>query len=114
MKFADLDVDGILDVLVSDVDTDIPGCDRTLTLLQGQGPMPNVTYSDPFNGGSRPWLPDGVFDIEAMHINNDGVPDLWVATCDGSRLFIATHSGPGFFADGFETGDTSNWSSTTP
>ncbi len=114
VKFADLDGDDILDVLVSDVDTDIPGCDRTLTLLQGQGPKPNVTYSDPLNGVSRPWLPDGVFDIEAMHINNDGVLDLWIATCDGSRIFIATHAGPGFFADGFESGDTSNWTSTAP
>ena len=106
-KIADLDIDGILDVLVADVDTDIPGCDRELVLLRGEGPKPDVTYSDPLNGGSRPWLPNGVFDIEALHIDDDGVLDLWVGTCNSNHIFMGRS--PGVFLNGFESGDLSAW-----
>ena len=71
VSFADLDADGILDVLVSDVDTDIPGCGRQLVVLQGQGLLPNVTYSDPLGGASRPWTPEGTHDVAALHIDNE-------------------------------------------
>ncbi|MCP3956348.1 MAG: VCBS repeat-containing protein [bacterium] len=107
VKFADIDHDGILDVLVADVDTDIPGCDRELALLRGAGPQPNVTYSDPLVGAPRAWLPSGVFDIEALHIDDDGVLDLWVGTCDGNQVFMG--SSPGVFINGFESGDLSFW-----
>ena len=107
VKFADIDHDGILDVQIADVDVDIPGCGRNLVLLRGQGPAPNVTYSDPLVGASRPWLPSGSHDVEALHIDNDGVLDLWVATCDGNRVFMG--AGPAIFIDGFESGDTSAW-----
>ena len=106
-KIADLDGDDILDVLVADVDTDIPGCLRELTILRGQGTKPNVSFSDPFNGASRPWLPNGVYDIEAFHIDDDGVLDLWISTCDGNLVFMG--GGPCIFANGFESGDVSAW-----
>ena len=107
VKFADIDHDGILDVLVADVDTDIPGCSRELVLLRGQGPTPGVTYSDPLGGAARPWLPSGVFDIEALHVDDDGVLDLWVGTCTANHVFMG--AGPAIFIDGFESGDTSAW-----
>ncbi|MEM7350410.1 MAG: VCBS repeat-containing protein, partial [Acidobacteriota bacterium] len=109
-KIADLDLDGILDILVADVDTDIPGCDRELVLLQGQGTKPNITYEDPLSGAARPWLPNGVFDIEALHIDDDGVLDLWVGTCTANRIFMGTS--PGLFLNGFESGDFSAWASS--
>jgi hypothetical protein len=113
VSFADLDNDGVLDVLVSDVDTDIPGCNRQLVLLQGQGPPPAVTYSDPLGGASRPWTPLGTFDVEALHIDDNGALDLWIGTCSGTLVFMGVN--PLFiFADGFETGDTSDWSATVP
>ena len=113
VQFADLDNDGILDVLVSDVDTDISGCDRQLVLLQGQGQPPAVTYADPLGGASRPWTPQGTFDVEAMHIDDDGVLDLWIGTCNGNLVFMGVD--PSFiFADGFESGDSSAWSATVP
>lgn len=53
---ADLDGNGYPDVMVSDVDTDIPGCDRRLTALRNLGDAPMVTITDPINGADRPWL----------------------------------------------------------
>ncbi len=111
-KFADLDNDGILDVMVADVDTDFSGCDRRLALLRGTGTPPNISYADPLVGAARPWLLNGVFDIAALHINNDGVLDLWIATCTGNRVFLG--ASPTLFRDGFEAGNTSSWSFTTP
>ncbi len=114
VKFADMDGDGILDVLVADVDTDFFGCDRQLVILQGQGPKPAVTYSDPFGGGGRNFTLNGVFDVEAVDLNGDGRLDLWLGTCTGNRIFINTTSGPAFFGDGFEDGTTDAWAQATP
>ena len=108
VKFADLDNDEILDVLVADVDTDIPGCSRQLVLLQGQGVPPAVTYSDPLSGASRSWTPDGTFDVEPMHINDDGVLDLFIGTCDGYLVFMGVTND--IFEDGFDDGTTNSWS----
>jgi hypothetical protein len=112
VHFADLDNDGILDVMVADVDTDLAGCDRRLTILRGLGSPPNVTYGDPLVGANRPWLLDGTFDIAAFHINNDNVLDLWIGTCEGTKVFMGNSSV--LFRDGFETGNTSRWGATVP
>ncbi len=110
-KVADLDRDGIPDILVTDVDTDISGCNRRMVVLQGQAPRSSVSYLDPFSGSARPWLPQGVFDVEAMYINDDEWLDLWIATCTGSKIFIAVPQD--IFSDGFESGTTNGWSSVT-
>jgi len=102
-KIADLDADGLLDILVTDVDTDIPGCGRQMTVLRGQGTPPNVTYSDPFSGAQRGWLPNGSFDVEIFDIDKDGNLDLWIGICDGNMVQINT-SGPGIFIGDFEDG----------
>lgn len=112
VKFADLDNDTILDVLVADVDTDIPGCGGRLAILQGQGTAPVISYTDPLGGSPRVWTPNGTYDMEALHINNDGALDLWVGTCDGNKVFMGVSLE--VFSDGFESGDTSAWSNTVP
>lgn len=112
-KIVDMDLDGRLDVLVADVDTDIAGCDRNLTILRGQGTGQNVTLSDPLNGALRPWTTQGTFDIEVFDIDGDTVPDLWVATCTGNQIFInQTEAAIPVFNDGFESADTLAWSAT--
>lgn len=113
VKFADLDNDGILDVLIADVDTDTPGCDRQLVLMQGQGTPPNVSYSDPLGGGSRDWTPEGTHDVEALHIDDDGVLDLFIGTCAGDLIFMGVDPDL-VFEDGFESGDTTEWSAVQP
>lgn len=88
IRFADLDDDGYLDVLVSDVDTDIPGCNRRLTALENQGNTPSVTLWDPFGGANRPWLTNGAFDTVVLDIDGDGTLDIWAGICDGNRVFM--------------------------
>lgn len=112
VKFADLDDDGLLDVLIADVDTDIGGCNRRMALLQGAGTPPAIDYSDPVTGASRPWLPNGVFDVEAFDIDSDGRLDLLIGTCTGTRIFMGVV--PDIFEDGFETGDVTAWSTSSP
>lgn len=109
-KVADLDADGLNDVLIADVDTDIAGCDRSMTVLRGQGTPPNVTFSDPFSGTSRSWLPTGSFDVEILDIDKDGNLDLWIGTCTGNEIQMNT-SGKGIFIGDFEDG-MGRWSDT--
>jgi hypothetical protein len=109
VKFADLDRDHRLDVIVADVDTDIDDCGQgEFTLLRAEGTPPNLSYRDPF-GGITPWTNYSAFDVEAMHINDDGLLDLVIGACNGTRIFINANW---LFADGFESGDTSAWDET--
>lgn len=112
---ADVDLDGILDIVVSDVDTDIKGCDRELTILRGTGTPPNVTYGDPLSGAGRTWRTQGTFDAVVFDINGDGAPDMWAGTCTGTKVFMGDPKiVPEIFLDGFESGNTSAWSATSP
>jgi hypothetical protein len=110
VTFADMDGDDILDVLIADVDTDIPGCSRHLWILRGTGTPPNISYTDPLAGEQRPWTPNGTFDVAPFDINGDGSTDLVIGTCSGTKIFM----GPdlNIFNDGFESGDTDAWDST--
>ncbi|MEM1178989.1 MAG: VCBS repeat-containing protein [Acidobacteriota bacterium] len=112
VKFADLDNDTILDVVIADVDTDVGGCNREPALLRGTGTQPDIDYGDPISGANRPWLPRGVFDIEPMDIDGDGVLDLLMGTCNGTRVFMGVL--PNIFNDDFESGDTSRWTLEFP
>ncbi|MEZ5331884.1 MAG: VCBS repeat-containing protein [Thermoanaerobaculia bacterium] len=111
VKFADLDNDGVLDAMVADVDTDIHNCDQgRLALLRGQGTPPAVSYSDPLNSVTRPWNVLGTFDMEALYINEDDALDLVVGSCSGLKIFMGvSHT---VFQDGFESGNTSAWTTT--
>ncbi|MEM9553086.1 MAG: VCBS repeat-containing protein [Acidobacteriota bacterium] len=113
---ADVDLDGVLDIAVADVDTDIPNCDDgELTILRGTGTPPNITYTDPLGGASRPWRQDGVFDIAIFDINGDGSPDLYIGHCNGTKIFMGDPDlAARLFADGFESGDLGGWGMTGP
>ena len=106
----DLDRDGFLDVYVSDVDTDIAGCDRQAAALRNQGDVPTITLSDPLNGDARSWMPTGTFDVALLDIDGDTNLDIWAATCTGNQIFMAPDLT--VFRDGFEGGDSSAWTTT--
>lgn len=107
---ADVDLDGILDLAVADVDTDIPGCSGELVILRGTGTPPDVSYTDPISGASRPWRQNGVFDVAIFDINGDRSPDLYIGHCSGTKIFMGDPDvGARFFFDDFERGDFSRW-----
>lgn len=103
VKLADLDGDGVLDVLVADVDTDLPGCDRRMALLRGTDTAGTVSFSDPLNGADRSWLSTGTFDLATLDVDKDGNLDLWLGTCAGNQIQM-NESGPGIFIGDFEDG----------
>lgn len=103
VKIADLDGDGVLDALVADVDTDLPGCDRRMALLRGTEAAGVVSFADPLSGAGRPWLQNGTFDLAALDIDKDGNLDLWIGTCAGNQIHM-NESGPGLFIGDFEDG----------
>ncbi len=108
VKIGDLDGDGIVDVVVADVDTDLAGCDRRMVILRGQRSGPTVSYSDPLKGADRSWLTNGTFDIELVDLDGDGNLDLWLGTCSGTQIQINT-STAGIFRGDFEDVGFSSW-----
>ncbi len=111
VKLEDIDRDGYRDVVLADVDTDFQICDRQPVALRNLGDVPNVTLTDPLGGLQPDWMPEGTFDFEVADFNGDGWLDLWAGTCNGNRLYM---SPGGIFADGFESGDTTSWTTSVP
>ena len=84
---ADFDGDGFVDMVVSDVDVDIPGCNRRFTLLRNND---GQFMSDPNNGNLQDWNENGTHDTVVIDINSDGNPDLFMATCDRYFMYVNT------------------------
>lgn len=84
---ADMDNDGFVDMVVSDVDVDIPGCNRRFTLLQNNG---GNNLFNPNNGSILSWNVQGSHDTVVIDINRDGFKDLFMATCDTYHMFVNT------------------------
>ena len=90
----DLDNDGDNDVVVTDVDTDIPSCSRRLAFLRNDGANPPL-LEDPYPSGQ--WTQahhTGTFDVAIADFNGDGTPDLWVGHCAGNDLYLQISNVP--------------------
>ncbi|MCA9290118.1 MAG: VCBS repeat-containing protein [Phycisphaerales bacterium] len=86
---ADFNNDGFLDVVITDVDVDISGCNRNMRVYRNLGNLPNVTLSyqsaiGPPGGKD----PNGVHDVAIFDINGDGWLDMWVGRCNGTEIWI--------------------------
>jgi len=84
---ADLDRDGFLDVGVADVDVDIPGCSREFAALRNRLPQANG-MTDPNNPADAPWNQNGTHDFAFLDLDGDGFEDLFLAHCNGYRVFM--------------------------
>lgn len=84
---ADLDLDGDMDICVSDVDVDIPPCNssRRLTILENQ----NGTMVDTYTG-NEDWA-ENSYDMAFLDINNDGLMDFLTGKCSGYGLFMSNN-----------------------
>lgn len=76
----DLDLDGDLDVIVSDVDVDIPPCNssRRIHILQNNGGV----FTEMYKTGFHAWATNS-YDVGILDINNDGLPDFISGKCNG-------------------------------
>lgn len=83
----DMDADGDNDVVVTDVDTDVPNCSRRMAFLINDDAQ-NPPIFDPYNSGQY-IAPHhfGTYDVAIADFNNDGVNDLLVGHCGGTDLY---------------------------
>ena len=97
---ADLNNDGLNDVIITDVDVDITGCDRLTHIYQNMGGDPPTFVEDTtvLSSGMRAgWHDVGVFDI-----NGDGWLDLVAGRCTGTQVWM--NQPPLFIAFDFPMG----------
>jgi hypothetical protein len=82
---ADLDLDGDMDLIVSDVDVDIPPCNsgREVKILQNNG----GTFTQMFNDGFQAWATNS-YDIAIADFNGDGLFDFINGKCEGYEVIM--------------------------
>ena len=85
---ADLDLDGDLDVVVSDVDVDIPPCNssRRMAIYENNA----GTFSDPYGSTAFDWVTNS-YDVALLDINNDGLTDIFSGKCAGYDVIMSTN-----------------------
>jgi len=85
---ADLDLDGDLDVVVSDVDVDIPPCNsgRRMAIYENV----NGTFSDPYGNTAFDWVTNS-YDVALLDINNDGLVDILSGKCAGYDVIMSNN-----------------------
>ncbi|MCZ4408989.1 FG-GAP-like repeat-containing protein [Cryomorphaceae bacterium 1068] len=82
---ADLDLDGDMDLIVSDVDVDIPPCNsgRELKILRNNG----GTFTQMFNNDFQAWATNS-YDIAIADFNGDGLFDFINGKCEGYEVVM--------------------------
>jgi hypothetical protein len=88
----DLNNDGWNDVVIADVDPEVPGCGRRTHIYRNLGNAPSVTLQEQLVGGAVCGIPTamlaGTFDVAVFDINGDGWKDLVLGQCTGTRVWI--------------------------
>lgn len=102
-QIIDMDNDGRNDIVMGDVDVDVPDCGRHATLLRNLASASGSILTDPYAatsgcvfpaGGCQNFHTNGTHDIAVIDLNGDGRKDMVYANCTGYRCF--TQNAPGF------------------
>jgi len=83
----DLNNDGHNDVIITDVDVDIPGCSRRTFIYRNLGNTPNVSFQEQGQVIPNNML-TGVHDVAVFDINGDGFLDIVVGRCSSTEIWI--------------------------
>jgi hypothetical protein len=89
----DMDGDGFRDLVMGDIDVDVPGCDRHATILRNTPGGPDLLVDPwgaalPCGAGCKPWHTSGTHDIAPIDVNGDGLLDMVYAKCVGYACWI--------------------------
>ena len=96
---ADLDGDGLQDVLIADVDPQVAGFNRRLHIYHNRGNQPNgqaLLREERQQSGSGGWVGapgltvndlKGTHDIAVFDVNGDGVDDLIISRSAGTQVW---------------------------
>lgn len=87
-RYADLNRDGKVDVLIADVDVDIPGCDRQLNIYRNLGTVPAFSQSDNGTAGIPANMRTGTYDVAPIDLNGDQWPDLVIGRCSSMSVWM--------------------------
>lgn len=101
MYARDYDLDGWIDCLVTDVDVDLPGCNRRTKIYHNRGGTPGATNivlaEEKQQSGIGGWFsavgwsnntPRGVFDAGNVDLDNDGDIDILLGMCTGTQVWM--------------------------
>lgn len=84
----DLNNDGFRDVIITDVDIDIPGCSRRMHIYRNLGNVPNVTLTEQGTLGIGNANLTGTHDVAIFDINGDGWKDMVIGRCNGTFVWV--------------------------
>jgi FG-GAP-like repeat len=101
MYARDYNLDGWMDCLITDVDIDLPGCNRRTKIYHNRGGTPGATNiilaEEKQQSGTGGWFgangwtvnnPKGVNDAGNLDLDHDGDIDILLGMCTGTQVWL--------------------------